>query len=58
MPKFLCENCNEAIEEPYVYHYREDLNGEGAFADFFVSVCPLCGSEELRKVEGYDSQRE
>lgn len=34
---FVCDECGEAFETPY--SYREDMNGEGMYDEFFESPC-------------------
>ena len=45
--KYICNHCNSLFDEPAIDHYREDMNGEGAFQDFYIPICPCCGSEEI-----------
>ena len=45
-----CYWCDAEFDEPGNHHYREDMNGEGAWQDFFVKICPYCGSEEIEEV--------
>lgn len=44
---WVCDVCGERFAEPIVRHYREDMNGEGAWEDFYISLCPYCGSDEV-----------
>ena len=45
--EFVCLCCNLGFDEPGVHHYREDMSGEGHWQDFYIPVCPYCGSEEI-----------
>lgn len=49
-----CRVCGSFIDEPSVYHYIEDMNGEGALQDFYIDYCPFCGSEELDTLPDLD----
>lgn len=44
---YKCWICNREFDAPKTYHYREDMNGEGAWQDFYVNCCPYCGSDEI-----------
>lgn len=46
-----CDYCGTIFDEPCVYSYIEDMNGEGAYQRFFVPKCPCCGSEEIEEDE-------
>ena len=48
--RYICYACNSLFDEPDQYHYREDMNGEGAFEDFYPRICPVCGSEEIEEL--------
>lgn len=53
---WVCYCCGWRFERPDVRHYREDMNGEGAYQDFYEELCPSCGEgfiEELEEVEEY-----
>lgn len=60
MPEWICCLCNSRFEEPAVKHYREDMNGEGAWLDFWENRCPCCGAEEqmIRELEEMDNGTE
>ena len=45
-----CNSCGTIFDEPCVYSYIEDMNGEGAYQQFFVPKCPCCDSEEIEEV--------
>jgi len=47
---WVCNLCGSEFEEPTVKHYREDMNGEGAWQDFYEDRCPYCGSEEVEEM--------
>ena len=51
---WVCNYCNSQFEDPSVHHYREDMNGEGAWQDFWENRCPYCGSEEVEETEEMD----
>lgn len=46
-PQFQCDVCNALFDEYSVHHYIEDIDGEHHFQDFYVPVCPCCGSDEI-----------
>ena len=52
--KWRCECCGAVVDDPDIWHYREDMNGEGAWQDFFVQICPCCGAEEIDEMEEQD----
>ena len=43
--RWVCYVCNQHFDEPKIVLYTEDVNGEGAYQNFYCPVCPLCGSE-------------
>lgn len=51
---YQCYICNSEFDEPDTWHYTEDMNGEGAMQDFYVPICPVCGSEEIVEFERED----
>lgn len=52
---YQCQCCGAIFYEPHMIHYREDMNGEGAMQDFYVSVCPSCGEEQIEEYESEDT---
>lgn len=49
MNKWVCYVCNSTFDEPDIWHYREDMNGEGAWQDFYVPICPCCRAEGIQE---------
>lgn len=47
---FKCCYCGSTFDEPSVYHYRENLDGEYGWQDFYVEQCPYCGDEEVEPI--------
>ena len=56
MPEWICCLCNSRFDAPVVKHYREDMNGEGAWQDFWESCCPCCGEQMIRELEDNDEK--
>lgn len=46
--------CKDCAHRGWVQEPCEDMNGEGAIQDFYVPVCPICGSEEIDEFERED----
>jgi len=57
-PSYQCNSCNALFDEPSIHHYREDMNGEGAFQDFYIPICPCCGSEEIEELPEPDEEED
>ena len=47
---WFCNSCFSRFDKPAVDHYREDMNGEGAWQDFFENRCPYCWSDEVEEI--------
>lgn len=47
---YRCADCGAEFDEPKLYRYREDMNGEGAFQTFTVLACPRCGGETVEPI--------
>ena len=53
-PHYYCRRCKALFDEPATWHYREDMNGEGAWQTFYVPICPQCGNEDYEELEEPD----
>ena len=42
-----CTNCGAVFDEPTIYEYRENLDGEHGWATFVEMLCPECGCDDL-----------
>ena len=47
--RWVCYVCNHTFDEPEIWHYTEDMNGEGARQDFYIPICPFCGAEGIEE---------
>lgn len=46
----ICERCGAVFDEPTIYEYRENLDGEHGWATFTEMYCPECGSDDLEDI--------
>lgn len=43
----ICYWCGAEFDDPEPMRYRENLDGENGWQEFYVGVCPWCGAEEI-----------
>lgn len=46
----MCTRCRAVFDEPMIYEYRENLDGEHGWATFTEMYCPECGSDDLEDI--------
>lgn len=49
-----CLFCGETFDEPSIHHYRENLDDENGWQDFYVPLCPYCGDEDVDPIPDDD----
>lgn len=53
---YRCDNCGAEFDEPELYRYRENLDGENGVETQTILCCPFCGAEDIEVTKDEDAE--